>query len=286
VAFGYSGLAGELAATSGGTGKDYTTDRAPVGAGSPAELASGTVIETIKRHLLRNPVERAVFDLVTIYLRKNREIKVRLYPSLAYFIFYPLLAIFSEGLFDPFVKSRLALFPLLGAAMVCFVSSSATEALLFSEDYEAAYIFDVAPLVAIEHVYAGFRKAILVYIAWPGCAVLFILYSILWRNPFDAFLILIPWAIVAPAVLLVPFLVGRRIPLARKYQKGQQSSRNLATFMFNMIGLSGMLGLQMLAVSGTIPYWLFVILVTVPSWLFYLLASRPRTRVQPLWPGP
>src|SRR5215470_9596834 len=106
VAFGYSGLAGELAATSGGTGRAE--------AGSQGERASRPAIEAIKRRVLRSPVERAVFDLVTIYLRKNREIKVRLYPTLAYFIFYPLIAIFSEGLFDPFVKSRVAFFPLMG----------------------------------------------------------------------------------------------------------------------------------------------------------------------------
>jgi ABC-2 type transport system permease protein len=274
VAVGYSGLAGKLASASGSVSKDS----AIAGVSKSRELSRGgnPTIEAIKARLLRGPVERAVFDLVSIYLKRNREIKVRLYPSLAYFIIYPLLAIFGQGLLDPFSKSGFPVFPLVGAEMVCFVALTAVEGLLFSEDYQAAYIFEVAPLLALRQVYAGFRKAILVYVTGPGYLALFVLYSIFWRNPLDAFLILLPWMMVAPGVLAAPFLLGRRIPLSRKYQKGQQSSRNLGVFLFTLIGLSSMLGVQMLATRGIVPYWLFLVLVAVPASVFYLVATRVR----------
>jgi ABC-2 type transport system permease protein len=274
VAVGYSGLAGKLASASGSVSKDSA-----IGGASKSRERShrgNPTIEAIKARLLRSPVERAVFDLVSIYLRRNREIKVRLYPSLAYFIIYPLLAIFGQGLLDPFSKSGFALFPLFGAEMVCFVGLTAVEGLLFSEDYEAAYIFEVAPLPALRQVYTGFRKAVLVYIVGPGYLALFVLYAVFWKNPLDAFLILLPWAMVAPSVLTAPFLLGKRIPLSRKYQKGQQSSRNLGTFLFALIGLSSMLGVQMLATRGVFPYWLFLVLVAVPASVFYVVATRVR----------
>jgi ABC-2 type transport system permease protein len=277
VAVGYSGLAGKLASASGSVSSDSIVTGARRSSESRARSRGGDpVIQAMKARLLRSSVERAVFDLVSIYLRRNREIKVRLYPSLAYFIFYPLLAIFGQGLVDPFSKRGFALFPLVGAEMVCFVALTAVEGLLFSEDYQAAYIFEVAPLPALRQVYAGFRKAILVYIAGPGYLALFVLYSIFWRNPVDAFLILLPWMMMAPGVLAVPFLLGRRIPLSRKYQKGQQSSRNLGVFLFTLIGLSSVLGVQILATNGTIPYWLFLVLVAVPASIFYLVATRVR----------
>src|SRR5207237_4394217 len=95
----------------------------------------------LKSVWLARPAERAAFDLVSIYLRRNREVKVRLYPSLAYFIFVPLLAIFSEGLPDPFSRRGVDAYALMGALMICHVALTAVEVLRFSEHHEAAYIF-------------------------------------------------------------------------------------------------------------------------------------------------
>jgi hypothetical protein len=234
-------------------------------------------LQSVKAAFLRNPAERAVFELVSLYMLRNREIKVRLYPSLAYFIFFPLLAVFTEGLPDPFVNSQPQGLPLMAAAMICFVSLTAIEGLVFSEHSAAAYIFRVAPVASLARIHNGLRKAVLLWVALPGYAALFALYSILWMNPLHALLVLGPWIIMTPAVLMIPFLLREVIPLARKYQKGQQTARNIFIFASSMVVLSFVGVFQILAMKGGIPpiewnfpYWLFIVVVAAGSGLSYI----------------
>lgn len=245
----------------------------------------------LKSVWLARPAERAAFDLVSIYLRRNREVKVRLYPSLAYFVFVPLLAIFSEGLPDPFSRRGVDAYSLMGALMICYVALTAVEVLRFSEHHEAADIFRFAPIARLGDVHSGFRKAVMTWVALPGFAVLFVLYAILWRSPLHAALLLAPWIIITPAALMLGFLFRETLPLARKYQKGQQTSRNLLLFLACFLVLSMFGGLQALAIRGrlpvaniTFPYWLFLVLSAFISAFFYFTLralSRETRAIQP-----
>ena len=256
---------------------------------TPATTRS--LADQLKSVWLARPAERAAFDLVSIYLRRNREVKVRLYPSLAYFVFVPLLAIFSEGLPDPFSRRGVDAYALMGALMICYVALTAVEVLRFSEHHEAAYIFRVAPVARLGDIYSGFRKAVMTWVALPGFTVLFVLYGILWRNPLHAALLLAPWGIITPAALMLGFLFRETLPLARKYQKGQQTSRNLLLFLVCFLVLSLFGGLQAAAIKGrlpvvdvTFPYWLFIALSLLISAFFYvtLRALSHETRaIQP-----
>ncbi|HJQ25631.1 MAG TPA: hypothetical protein VKA60_17045 [Blastocatellia bacterium] len=232
--------------------------------------------ERLKSAWLARPAERAAFELVATYLRRNREVKVRLYPSLAYFVFVPLLAVFSEGLPDPFVVRSVQAYSLMGALMICYVALTAVEVLRFSEHHEAAYIFRVAPVARLGDLHSGFRKAVMVWVSLPGFAVLFTLYSVLWRSPLHAALLLAPWVIITPAVLMLGFLFRETLPLARKYQKGQQTSRNLFLFLFCFVVLSLFGGLQAMAIRGRVPvtrirfpYWSFIAFSLLLSACFY-----------------
>jgi len=118
-----------------------TAKREALNPSRSAPTARRALADRLKAVWLARPAERAAFDLVSIYLRRNREVKVRLYPSLAYFIFVPLLAIFTEGLPDPFSPRGVDAYSLMGALMICYVALTAIEVLRFSEHYEAAYIF-------------------------------------------------------------------------------------------------------------------------------------------------
>ena len=258
-----------------------------------AEPRGRTLAERLKSLWLARPAERAAFDLVSAYLRRNREVKVRLYPSLAYFIFVPVLAVFSEGLHDPFIGRRVQSYPLMGALMICYVALTAVEVLRFSAHYEAAYVFRVAPVERLGDLHSGFRKAVIVWVSLPGFAILFTLYSVLWRSPAHAALLLAPWVIITPAVLMLGFLFRETLPLARKYQKGQQASRNLLLFLFCFVVLSLFGGLQALAIRGRVPvaeipfplpYWSFIAISLLLSAGFYFglraLSGEGRT-VQP-----
>ena len=288
VASGYTSFVSQLAYREG----EAKSERKQVAKQSAKPPFARGLLQTFKAIFLSTPAERAVFELVSIYLRRNREIKVRLYPSLAYFIFFPLLAIFTEGLPDPFDNRSFSGYSLMGAVMICFVSLTAIEGLVFSEHFPAAYIYRVAPIRNLGDIHSGFRKAVMLWVALPGFAVLIALYSIIWRNPLHAFLLLIPWMIMTPAVLMLPFLLRETLPLSRKYQKGQQTARNLSIFIFSMIGLSFIAGIQIIAIVGrvpllniSLPYWLFVLLITVLSALSFLALRALSGELRPIYPS-
>jgi ABC-2 type transport system permease protein len=248
--------------------------------------------EAAKSALLTNRAERAVFELASIYLRRNREIKVRVYPSLAYFIFIPLLAVFTEGLPDPFVNQSLSGYSLMAALMICYISLTAIEGMIFSEHYTAAYIYRVAPIRKLGDVHGGFRKAVMLWIALPGFLVLLVLYSILWRSPAHAALVLAPWVVVTPAVLLIPFMLREALPLSRKYQKGQQTARNFMLFLICFAGLSVVAALQVLAMRGQVPlleapfpYWLFIPLTAAASAASYAVLRALSGESKPIQPS-
>jgi ABC-2 type transport system permease protein len=287
IATGYSSFVSQLAYREG----EARPEPKPVGAKSARSAAAADFSRTFKAIFLRTPSERAVFDLVSIYLRRNREIKVRLYPSLAYFIFFPLLAIFTEGLPDPFDHRGSGGYSLMGAVMICFVSLTAVEGLVFSEHFPAAYIYRVAPIRNLGDIHSGFRKAVAMWVALPGFAVLAALYSIMWRNPLHVLLLLIPWMIMTPAVLMLPFLLRETLPLSRKYQKGQQTARNLLIFIYSMVALSFVAGVQIIAIRGRVPvidvsfpYWLFILLIAIVSALSYRALRAASGELKPIHP--
>lgn len=234
--------------------------------------------------LLRDPVERAVFDLVSIYIRRDREIKVRLYPSLATFLFFPLLALITGKLDNPFREAfefERAFYAMFAAEMVPFVSLTAIESLLFSNHYQAGYIFHAAPIERIGQVNGGFRKAVLSHVTAAGFLILFAFYSIFWRDPLDALLMLAPWLAITPAVLVVPFIGRQLFPLSRRYQKGQQTGRNTIILLASVLGMSFNLLLQGLALKGLFPYWEFLIFSIAASALLYWLLRRLSGELKP-----
>ena len=243
------------------------------------------LLGVIGARLLRQPVERAVFDLVLTYVRRNREIKVRLYPSLGYFIFFPLLAVLTKELADPFGAVGLSFYAFLGAAMIPFVGLTAIEGLLFSEHYHASYIFHVVPISRLADVHRGFRKAVLFSAAVPGFAALFVLYSILWRNPLHALLVLLPWVIITPVAMTVPFLFRRVLPLSRKYQKGQQSARNITLMVSSFICLSFLGVIQKITMRDYVAYVLFLGGVVVGSLILQFLLGKLSGDSRPLTPA-
>ena len=180
----------------------------------------------------------------------------------------------------------------MAALMICYISLTAIEGMIFSEHYTAAYIYRVAPIRKLGDVHSGFRKAIMLWIAMPGFAVLVVFYSILWHDPVHAALVLVPWMVVTPTVLLIPFMLREALPLSRKYQKGQQTARNFMLFLICFAGLSIVAALQVVAMRGQLPfldvqfpYWPFIPFIAMASILSYILLRALSGESKPVQPS-
>jgi hypothetical protein len=97
---------------------------------------------------------------------------------------------------------------------------------------------------------------------------------------------------MTPAVLMLPFLLREGLPLSRKYQKGQQTARNLSVFILSMVALSFVAGVQVIAITGRVPlldlsfpYWLFVLFILMVSVISYLALRALSGEMRPIHPS-
>src|SRR6185436_18111816 len=114
---------------------------------------------------LRDPVELRAFRLAAAYMRRDRDIKLRLYPSLTIFLIVPLISLLDQkSLGSAFV-------PLLTVWMLGIMPYQAMQTLQMSQHYVAADIFAIAPLASAAPVFHGVRKATIFYLLLPALCV-------------------------------------------------------------------------------------------------------------------
>jgi hypothetical protein len=168
------------------------------------------------RGWLRDPVERASFELATAYLRRDRDVRLRLRPSLVVFALLPL-----AGLVVPEAQGgRLA--PLASVCLLGMVPGVALEALRISSHPVASELFAVVPLEGTASVFHGVRKAAIWYVL-P--ALVFATVLALAVVP-GGVLLATPGILAIPVLSLVPGLFGPYVPLALPKARGRQAIAN------------------------------------------------------------
>ncbi len=208
---------------------------------SRSRKRSTSIRNPILRWWLRDPVERWTFRLAAVYMRSDRDIKLRLYPSLSVFLVFPLMGLLDRGT----VFSRLA--PLITAWMLATMPLSALGTLRMSSHHAAAEIFAVAPLPSAAPVFHGVRKATIYYLLVPAIFIAGVLFVFIGAAGRDALLLAVPGLIAIPTISLLPGLVGGYLPLSRPAARGAQSSGNMLLLYLTMIAMVAVGGVTYLA---------------------------------------
>ncbi len=185
---------------------------------------------------LRDSVSRASFMLTAAYLLRDREMKLRIYPSLAPMLVMPVIFLLQgmsskggamSGSFGiAFAGSYLGFIPLQGLAL-----------LQFSQQWQAADLFRLAPLRGPGQLCHGARKAILLLLTLP--MLLFFMVIGWFISPsVSNLLLMLPGLIVLPVYALLPNLGGAAIPLSQPVEGAQAANRwvlSMGAMIFSMI---------------------------------------------------
>lgn len=230
----------------------------------------GTLVDRAPlRWWLGDPVVRASFLLSAAYLYRDRETKLRVYPSLAPFLVLPLIAAFhshrDEGsvggsFMNAFVSGYLGLIPLLGVSL-----------LRYSQQWQAADIFRAAPIVGPAPLCTGVRRAVLVCLTVPlviGTGVL------MWFSQRESatLLLLLPGIIAMPVYMLVPCLDGKGVPLSQPGEEAKSANRGVAMIGTTFFAMGLSLVVAMAWQFGW--FWWFVMGEMVVAALVYAALSR------------
>ena len=227
------------------------------------------------RWWLRDSVTRASFLLTAAYLVRDRDVMLRVYPSVAPLLFMPMLFIFRPG---PGGNS----FGLAFAGLVLSIVPLTTLSVVrYSQQWQAADVFRTAPMPGPARLCDGARRAVLLVFTVP-LIVLFGIVLLLIETPAADFVLLLPGLIPLPVYALVPCLDGNAVPFSLPSEEARNAGRGLriagATFASFAVA-----GLGFWAKYGGWFWWLVLVeTVVVAGIYFYMRANVAAARWPPL----
>ena len=226
------------------------------------------------RRWLRDPVEWGAFRLTVAYLRRDREIKLRVYTSLSMFAVFVVLAILDAQ------RQRAGFLPMVMLAFAGTAVLTAIEALESSSQFAAAEIFAAAPLESSAPIYHGVRKACILFVQAPLVLVSFVLLFALPVGKLGSITIVAPLLVLLPTLSLVPGALSSYLPLSKPPRRGEQSSRRFLTIFGTMLGTMGFIGIGY--VAWRLGFLWILVLVEIPAVLALNAWLRRRIRARPM----
>src|SRR5436190_3630215 len=226
------------------------------------------------RWWLRDPIELWTFRLAAAYMRRDRDTKLRLYPSLTIFLVFPVISLLdrNRGGFSSFA-------PLFTVWMLSMLPYQALQTLQMSQHYLAADIFAITPLATAASVFHGVRKATIVYLLLPALAVAGLLTGYLSPGGLQGLQLALPGLLLIPVLTLVPGLVEDYLPLSRPAARGDQTSRNLGLMFVSMIAMTIVLAATYIAWKLEVLWFMLAIEALVVILIYYLMNRIITNRV-------
>jgi hypothetical protein len=224
---------------------------------------------------LRDSVTRASFILTIAYLVRDRDVKLRIYPSVAPMLMMPLIFLLqgrgqNTGSFGvAFAGTYLGLVPLL-----CL------DLLRYSQHWQAADIFRAAPLPGPALLSEGCRQAVLWFLTVP-VLVLYGALFLLVGTELPQLAMLLPGLIALPVYSLIPCLGGKAVPLSLPNEEAKSAGRGLQMVGVMMISMA-LSSVAMWAWSGGWFLWLMLGELLLAAGLY---AKLRRSVAAARWPS-
>jgi hypothetical protein len=194
------------------------------------------------RWWLRDPVSRAAFLLVAAYLMRDRDVKLRVYPALAPMLIWPFLMLIQDR--GPVQAEGVS--PLAGFAVAFtgvflgMIPLLAVDLLRYSQQWQAADLFRLAPVEGPGPFCDGTRRAVLLILTLPVLVTVIVLLGLLGRANTHLPLLL-PGIIALPVYAMLACLKGNAVPFSLPSEEAKSAGRGLK--MIAVMMASGLLAL-------------------------------------------
>lgn len=230
------------------------------------------------RWWLRDPVQRASFVLTSVYLTRDRDAKLRIYPSVLPMMVMPFILMFNELNGPPGQPSGFGL--AMVGAFLGQIPALAIATLNQSQQWQASEIFQIAPLAGPGAICHGARKAVLAFMMLPISCVM-IAISFLIAKDLSTAPLLIPGLLMAPINSLLPYLEDKSTPLSHPVVQAKAQVNLWATVATMFLSLFVAMFGFMAWIGGVFPWFIGAEAIGI-LWLIWHLASRVDRRVWPV----
>jgi hypothetical protein len=208
---------------------------------------------------LRGSIERMSFVLSGAYLFRDREVKLRVFPSLTSVIIMPIMMAVSQANTHSIVQNASSEFPgrphifvstgplfslismAFAGAFLATVPATALNLMSYSQQWKASEVFRLAPVTGPYALQRGAQVASIVLLAIP-MAVLVVFLSFVLHQA-SALPLALPGIFLVPLYAFVPPVLERAIPLSRASEEARSANRGclLVVAMFFSMAISGLM---------------------------------------------
>jgi hypothetical protein len=214
---------------------------------------------------LRDPVSRASFLLVGAYLMRDRDVKLRVYPGTAPMMVWPFIMLLNEHRYGSGDAGMFSGFGVAFAGVyVGIIPMLAVDLLRYSQQWQAADLFRVAPMSGPGPLWHGARRAVLCIMGLP---IVLVLAAISWfaAGGNSHILLMIPGVLALPVYAMVACLKADGAPLGLPTEGAKAAGRGLsmigammvsailamlAAFAWNHGWFAWMLGIECVVLIG------------------------------------
>ncbi len=188
------------------------------------------VLEVLVNHaplrwFLRDAVARASFLLVGAYLARDRDVKLRVYPSLASILAVPVIFLFPDA--APHGRDSFGEFgTVFSAAYIGLAPMLALSVMQYSQNWQATDLFRTAPIRGPGSLAVGAQHAISCFLSLP---LVLLLGGVTWflRGPHLHPVLLLPGLLALPLFTIAPSFVGVRLPFSAPPEEAKGAGRAL-----------------------------------------------------------
>lgn len=214
----------------------------------------------VSKYICRNKEERAFFNFICNILGKDRELKMRTYPSLALSVFLPYMLVFTLYKDISVVGGCLSIY--LGLVMMIGFLSI----IKYSNNAKASWIYHMAPVKNTSSIFKGTIKAILYKIYIPVMLLFSIGFIFMFKFIAIKHLMIITLNLILVTIIIVR--IESTLPFSINYSMAAMSA-NMGKLMLYMIIIGGFALIHYLVSNSilyTYVYILVLIILTIIAW--------------------
>ena len=180
--------------------------------------------------------ERAFFSFVVTMFRRNRHLKLQLYPNFGVMVAMFVLAVIDQkGLADPFSgQGSPGIFVSFTAMAFVFGAVGVVNVLPYSDEYAGGWLFHVTPIRRVETILKAIKKATFLFLFFPLLLLEGILFSFFW-PPLHAFELGLCGLLIGSLLFQIALFQFRGFPFTRKPEKGTQSRQFVIVIMLSSV---------------------------------------------------
>jgi hypothetical protein len=211
---------------------------APSGNSARVGVPRQTLTDRVARVVCRSVEERAFFCFVVTMLRRNRNVKLQLYPNFGIVIAMLVLTMMDEQrLPDPASGQGISgMVASMTAMAFVFGAAALAGAIPYSDEYAGAWLFQTAPMARPEVILKAIKKAALLFLFAPMFLLTFGISCFLWPV-LRAVQIGTGGLLIGITFFQIALLTFRGFPFAKKPEKGVQSGHLVLMMIVAMAGM-------------------------------------------------